>query len=497
MLINSSLKLNFNNTYIELPDSFYSASTPERVPEPYVVKFNHDLAVQLGFDPDDFSPDYLAQVFSGNNLLEGSQPIAQAYAGHQFGGLSPRLGDGRATLLGEINTQANTLLDMQLKGSGRTAFSRGGDGKATLYSVLREYLLSEAMFTLGIPTTRSLAVIGSGEKIVRDNREVPGAVLTRLASSHIRVGTFQYFAIRKDNEALKRLADYTIERHYPHVKELDNPYLGLLNEVIEKQIHLITQWMRVGFIHGVMNTDNMTVSGETIDYGPCAFLDTYDPDTKFSSIDTHGRYAFANQASIGYWNLARFAETLINLINPDENKSIELLTEAIDTYPDKFQISYLNVMRQKLGLFENGSKDPALINEFLNILHDDKIDYTLAFRYLSNAVSNEFQNDKLLELVNNKDRYEQWKTAWLERLNQQAADPIQRSKEMKAINPIFIPRNWYVEEALNTAADTGDFSLFNELHEVLKRPYTEQENFSKYATTPKPSSTNYKTYCGT
>lgn len=497
----SPLNLNFNNTYVDLPDPFYSASTPEQVPAPYLVKFNHELAKQLGFDPDAFSPDYLAQVFSGNELLEGSQPIAQAYAGHQFGGLSPRLGDGRATLLGEIKTQSNSLLDMQLKGSGRTAFSRGGDGKATLYSVLREYLISEAMFALDIPTTRSLAVIGSGEKILRDNREVPGAILTRVASSHIRVGTFQYFAIRDDLDGIKQLADYTIERHFPHVKKLAKPYLALLTEVMDKQIYLIAQWMRVGFIHGVMNTDNMTVSGETIDYGPCAFMDIYDPGTKFSSIDTLGRYAFANQVSIGYWNLARFAETLISLVDPDPDRSLKLLTEAVETYPDKFQISYLDVMRQKFGLLDSSPDDTLIINEFFDILQEEKLDYTLAFRYLNHAAkntkNNQLYNEKPFADLENRERFENWKTIWLDRLNMDATDPLQRSAEMNQANPVFIPRNWHVEQALTSAADSGDFSLFNAMHEALKNPYKEQANYTIFASTPQPSSTDYKTFCGT
>lgn len=501
------MHLDFKNTYADLPEVFYQASIPEQVPDPYVVKINHPLAEQIGFDPSAFNSTTLAELFSGNKLLEGSRPIAQAYAGHQFGGLSPQLGDGRAILLGEIKPQASTspevqLLDIQLKGSGRTAFSRSGDGKATLYSVLREYLISEAMFALGIPTTRSLAVIGSGEKIVRDNKKVPGAILTRVAASHIRVGTFQYFAIRGDLDSVKQLADYTIERHYPKAKLAANPYLALLEQVIDKQIHLITQWMRVGFIHGVMNTDNMTVSGETIDYGPCAFLDNYNPSAKFSSIDAHGRYAFANQASIGYWNLTRFAETLVSLVDSDTDKSLELLTQTLEAYPQTFQATLLEVMRQKLGLASSMQEtalqeDQRLVNEFLDILHQDEMDYTLAFRFLAQAVASDLHNDPLLDQVKNKERYQQWRSAWWAQLHKDEFDPVSSSAQMNRVNPIYIPRNWHVEQALTAAAESGDFSLFHEMHAVLKTPYTKQDNYTKYATTPVPSTTAYKTYCGT
>ena len=494
--------LNFNNTYVKLPEAFYQATMPESVSKPHLEKFNLALASELGIHVDAQDSEEMAAIFSGGQLLKGSEPIAQAYAGHQFGGLSPQLGDGRALLLGELINPQGKRFDIQLKGSGRTAFSRGGDGKATLYSVLREYLMAEAMHALSIPTTRSLAVVASGESIIRDGVPVPSAILTRVASSHIRVGTFQYFAIRGENELVKQLADYTIKRHYPEAEDTDNPYLALLENVIDHQIHLITQWIRVGFIHGVMNTDNMTVSGETIDYGPCAFLDTYSPEAKFSSIDRRGRYAFGNQSAIGYWNLARFAETLVGLIHKDSDKSVELLTEVLQTYPEKMEQSLLRMHRQKLGLMEARTEDEDLIKEFLDILKQDDIDYTLAFRALTDDVhinSQESENDRdsFVRLIKSHERYSNWKRQWLNRIDQDYSGSMPRAKIMSQVNPIYIPRNWHVEQALITAADNNDYTLFDELYEVLQQPYTKQQGREKYANTPSPSTSAYKTYCGT
>ena len=494
--MSKALTLKFHNTYAELPESFYSSTVPEQVTNPSLIKINQSLSADLGFSPDDYTEGYLAEIFSGNKLLEGSEPLAQAYAGHQFGGLSPQLGDGRACLLGEVQTSTGQLVDLQLKGSGRTAFSRRGDGKATLYSVLREYLISEAMYALGIPTTRSLAVVASGEDIMREG-SVPAGVLTRTASSHIRVGTFQYFAIRGDLEAVKILADYSIQKHYPELSELENPYIALLEAVMDNQIHLITQWMRVGFIHGVMNTDNMTVSGETIDYGPCAFLDAYDPQAKYSSIDTQGRYAFANQGPIGLWNLARFAETLITLIDKDEEKAIAQLTEMLETYASKFADKYSLMMHKKFGLIGNEPNDANIVNEFLEILQTDEVDYTIAFRALTDMVVNNFSDDGLSALITNSERYANWKVDWKNRLHDGSGELKASLELMQQANPIYIPRNWHVEQALNKAATDNDFSLFDDMLEVLKNPYTQQDAFEKYASTPYPSTSAYQTFCGT
>ena len=490
------LSLKFHNTYAELPESFYSSTVPEQVANPSLVKINQELAAELGFSPDDYTEQYLAEVFSGNKLLAGSEPLAQAYAGHQFGGLSPQLGDGRACLLGEVLSSSGKSLDLQLKGSGRTAYSRRGDGKATLYSALREYLISEAMHALKIPTTRSLAVVASGQNIMREGY-VPAGVLTRIASSHIRVGTFQYFAIRGELDSIKILADYSIQKHYPDIAEQKNPYLALIESVMERQIHLITQWMRVGFIHGVKNTDNVTISGETIDYGPCAFLDNYDPQAKFSSIDSQGRYAFSNQGPIGLWNLARFSETLITLIDSDEDKAIAQLTELLETYASKFADSYSAMMHKKFGILGNDPSDAQVVNEFLDILHADKVDYTLAFRELNSMVENNFTKDDLSKLISSSERYETWKIQWKYSLHDDAGELKANLEQMQCSNPIYIPRNWHVEEALNKAATENDFSLFNDMLDVLKNPYTQQDAFAKYASTPYPSTNDYQTFCGT
>jgi len=456
------LLLNFNNSYAQLPESFFDSCEPEKTQSPSLIKINQTLAESLGFNPNEFKKEYLAQVFSGNTLLHGSQPLAQAYAGHQFGGLSPQLGDGRACLLGEVNTQSGYSLDLQLKGSGRTAFSRRGDGKATLYSVLREYLISEAMYALNIPTTRSLAVVASGENIMRD-ASVPAAVLSRTATSHIRIGTFQYFAVRGDLESIKILADYSIQKHYPELYKLENPYLALLETVMQRQIHLICQWMRVGFIHGVMNTDNMTISGETIDYGPCAFLDTYDPQAKFSSIDSQGRYAFANQGPIGLWNLARFAETLITLVDTDEDQAISKLTQVLESYAEKFAIEYSRVMHKKFCIVGDEENATYIVNEFLEILQTDKIDYTLAFRALSNMIENNFASDDLSKFVNSKEKYTHWKSQWKKHLYNESGTLKASLEDMQKSNPIYISRNWHVEQALNTASNDNDYKIFDEL----------------------------------
>jgi len=496
------MSLIFNNTYIKLPEHFYAAILPETVKAPVLVKWNDELAKSLNSNLEHLSLKERAEYFSGNRHLEGSQALAQAYAGHQFGGLSPQLGDGRAHLLGEVINTKGQRVDIQLKGSGRTPYSRGGDGKATLYSVLREHLISEAMFNLGIPTTRSLAVVASGETIVRNGLAIPSAILTRVADSHIRVGTFQYFALRGEDESVKALADYTIERHYSEALEADNSYLSFFQAVLDKQIALITQWTRVGFIHGVMNTDNVTISGETIDFGPCAFLDTYNPQTKFSSIDRQGRYAFANQANISYWNMARFAEALISVVANDSEKAVELLTEVLQTYPVKLARALHEMQCKKFGFLETRKGDEDLINEFYELLQRDEVDYTLAFRALTERVMSDLPNDSLTATEDNLFNksgisYKEWRAQWLQRMQTEETNKAKHAARMNKSNPIYIPRNWHVEQALTTAADKNDFTLFDELLLVLQQPYTHQAHLNKYASTPFPSTSAYKTYCGT
>jgi len=431
-----------------------------------------------------------AAIFAGNTLPAGADPIAMAYAGHQFGNFVPQLGDGRAILLGEVIDQTGTRRDIQLKGAGRTAFSRGGDGRAALGPVLREYLLSEAMHALGVPTTRALAAVTTGEMVFRD-RALPGAVLTRIAASNIRVGTFQYFAARGDEDAIKMLADYVIERHYPALRDEANPYLALLATVVDRQASLIAQWLNIGFIHGVMNTDNMTISGETIDFGPCAFMDAYDAGTVFSSIDQFGRYAYAQQPHIAQWNLTRLAETLLGLIDPDEKQSIALASEVLDSFAGRFEHYWLAGMRQKLGLLTTQDGDRALVLNLLKTMQENTVDFTLFFRQLSTAEADPRR------LFSTPEAFDQWAETWHERLGGEARDPAARTLAMRLVNPAFIPRNHLVEQALAAAVDHADFQPFHELLAVLQNPFEEQPAHAHYAAAPPVSETAYRTFCGT
>ena len=420
-------------------------------------------------------------------MPNGSNSIAQAYAGHQFGHFT-MLGDGRALLIGEHILKNNERFDIQFKGSGKTPFSRNGDGRAALGPMLREYIISEAMNALNVPTTRSLAVVETGENVVREN-VLQGAILTRVASSHLRVGTFQYIAARNNEDELKTLFNYTIDRHYPNIKQSKNQALDLLKVLMEKQIDLVINWMRIGFIHGVMNTDNMTISGETIDYGPCAFMDTYDPQTVFSSIDKLGRYAYFNQPSITKWNLARFAECLIPLIDNDKNKAIDIATETINTFENNYEIKWLNMMRDKLGFFGEDSKDQVLILDLLTWMHQNKADYTNTFCFLMNKKIN---NDKIYQDEN----FLIWKKRWHERLSLNNGTPEKCLKLMRSVNPLVIPRNHKVEEAL-TAANDNDLNLLKKLIKILNNPYQNQKNISDYQIPISPSEQKYKTFCGT
>lgn len=479
---------NFDNSYARLPNDFYAEIELNPVRAPKLVKLNKSLAKDLGLDVEELQSDKAIAILAGNTAPEGSKPIAQAYAGHQFGHFT-MLGDGRAVLLGEQITPKEERFDIQLKGSGRTPFSRGGDGRAALGPMLREYIISEAMHALGIPTTRSLAVVTTGESIIRET-ELPGAVLTRVASSHLRVGTFQYAANMGSFENLEVLAHYAIIRHYEFIPNSETRYLRLLEEVIKRQADLIAKWQLVGFIHGVMNTDNMTISGETIDYGPCAFMDTYDPKTVFSSIDRHGRYAYENQPVIGGWNLARFAESLIPLIHEDPEQGIELAQNEISKYMPLYEESYQEGMRSKLGLFNKEEQDKELINELLDLMHKHRADYTNTFRGLTIG-------DMTDTPLSNKEEFKNWLEKWQARLSRQEQTKDEVRQLMESWNPVVIPRNHRVEEALEAAVN-GDYSVMEKLLKVLANPYDYTSELTKeYCSLPAPSNLPYRTFCGT
>jgi serine/tyrosine/threonine adenylyltransferase len=481
-----------SNTFAGLPERFFVRQTPAQVARPGLVKFNNELAAELGLDVGAMNQEDLAALFAGNILAAGSEPIAMAYAGHQFGNFVPQLGDGRAILLGEIVDRSGNRRDIQLKGAGRTAFSRGGDGRAALGPVLREYLVSEAMHALGIPTTRALAAVTTGEGVVRE-RYLPGAVLTRILASNIRVGTFQYFAARGDEEAVRLLADTVIARHYPELKGAANPYLALLSAVMERQAALVANWLNVGFVHGVMNTDNMAISGETIDFGPCAFLDDYDPAKVFSSIDQQGRYAFGNQPYIAQWNIARFAETLLPLFDSDEKRGIELATETINGFVAIFENFWLRGMREKIGLRREEAEDRRLIHDLLDALRKNRVDFTVFFRRLGDAVTGASDVRGLFETP---EAFEGWAVAWRARLDAEPMDGQARAAAMRRKNPAFIPRNHLVERALEATME-GDFQHFNTLLEILHRPFEDQPEFADYAVPLPPGCAPYVTYCGT
>ena len=477
----------FDNTYSKLPDPFISNTSPIPVKSPELVILNDNMAKQLGLNFSLISKKELSNLFSGNSLPEGSKSIAQAYAGHQFGHFT-MLGDGRAVLMGEHISKNNERFDIQFKGSGQTPFSRNGDGRAALGPMLREYIMSEAMHSLNIPTTRSLAVVKTGEDVVRESI-LQGAILTRVASSHLRVGTFQYVAMRNNESELRTLVDYTINRHYPNIKKSKNKALDLLKVLIELQIDLVVNWMRVGFIHGVMNTDNMSISGETIDYGPCAFMDTYDPQTVFSSIDELGRYAYFNQPSIAKWNLARFAECLIPLIDPKKEKAIEIATETINSFDKSYETKWVNMMRDKLGLFGQDQKDQVLIIDLLTWMHKNKADYTNTFCFL---MDENFQHNKIY----NDENFLIWKERWKERLKLNNNVPEKYLSLMKSVNPLVIPRNHKVEEVLESA-NNNDLSPLKKLINVLEKPYEKTKENIDYQSPAPVSDKKYKTFCGT
>ena len=487
MSYNNKIGWRFDNTYSKLPDSMLTKLAPTPVKAPELTILNNSLSKELGLNFTGLSDKNLASIFSGNLLPEGSDTIAQAYAGHQFGHFT-LLGDGRAIVIGEHLSKNNKRFDIQFKGSGKTPYSRNGDGRAVLGPMLREYIISEAMFGLGIPTTRSLAVVKTGEKVIRET-PLDGAILTRVAESHIRVGTFQYAVIAEDKKDLKILFDYTIDRHYPHIKDSKNPAVDLLKIVIEKQTKLVVDWMRVGFIHGVMNTDNMAISGETIDYGPCAFMDTYDPETVFSSIDQNGRYAFFNQPGITKWNLARFAECLVPLIHDDKNTGIQIATEIVNSFSEIYKKNWLEMMRKKLGLLGKEAKDEKLITDLLAWMHKNKADYTNTFCFLMNE---NFQNKKIY----NNQSFLDWKKQWQDRLKINSNSPEESLRLMRLSNPLVIPRNHKVEETLE-AANSGDLKPAKNLLKILEKPYEDKKEINKYQLPAPPSDKIYKTFCGT
>jgi serine/tyrosine/threonine adenylyltransferase len=489
--------LEFSNSYAALPAHFFGRLNPVPVAKPTLIKFNQDLALELRLDAAALDGPRLAAIFSGNSIPKGAEPIAMAYAGHQFGQFVPQLGDGRAILLGEVIDRFGARRDIQLKGAGRTPFSRSGDGRAALGPVLREYLVSEAMHAMGVSTTRALAAVATGEVVYRE-RPLPGAVLTRVAASHVRVGTFQYLAARGDVDGVKCLADYVIERHLPDLKAAEQPYLELLRSVAARQAKLVASWMQLGFIHGVMNTDNMAVSGETIDFGPCAFMDSYDPATVFSSIDGMGRYSYANQPAAAQWNLARFAETLLPLIDTDGARAVKAATEVIAAFSDRFTEHWLSGMRAKLGLMTSEPTDAELTRAWLEVMRRNQCDYTLGFRRLCDAVNaGEKAGAELRALFLHPREYEEWAEKWRLRLAREPQTDLERSAAMRRVNPAFIPRNHRIEQVISAAVEREDFAPFEEMLAVLSRPFEDQAAFAAYAAPPQPSERVLQTFCGT
>jgi len=487
----------FDNSYARLPARFFARLAPTPVPAPRLVRLNETLARHLGIDPDRLAAPEGVQMLAGNRLPDGAEPLAMAYAGHQFGSFVPQLGDGRALLLGEVQDRDGVRRDIQLKGAGRTPFSRTGDGRAALGPVLREYIVSEAMAALGISTTRALAAVTTGENIRREGLH-PGAVLTRVARSHVRVGTFEYFASRGDIDAVRRLTDYVIARHYPNAAASERPYRALLQTVIDGTAELIASWQLIGFIHGVMNTDNTSIAGETIDYGPCAFMDTFHPATVYSSIDVGGRYAYGNQPRIAHWNLGRFAQALLPLLGDDGDDAVAAAQGAIDTFPTRFQAAYHAGLRRKLGLAEEREGDRELAQDLLNVMAENKADFTLTFRRLSDAASAGPEADgPVRSLFYNPSAFDVWVARWRQRLAQEVTTRADRRAAMRTVNPAFIPRNHRVEMAIAAVQYGGDVTPLDELLTVLAAPYDDQPEFAHYAAPPQAHEMVCETFCGT
>jgi uncharacterized protein YdiU (UPF0061 family) len=498
-LNDKELRFGFDNTYAQLPEHFFARLDPTPVTAPRLVKVNVELAHELGLNAQAFASEQGVAILAGNRMAEGAEPVALAYAGHQFGHFVPQLGDGRANLLGEVVGRDGRRYDIQLKGSGRTPFSRGGDGRAALGPVLREYIVSEAMTALGVPTTRALAAVTTGEWVQRE-RFLPGAVLTRVAASHLRVGTFQYFATRGDTEGVQTLADYAIARHYPDAAQASHPYRALLEGVITRQAHLIAQWMLFGFIHGVMNTDNMSISGETIDYGPCAFMEIYDPATVFSSIDQGGRYAYGNQPRAALWNLARLAEALLPVLAQEagsEEAAVSTANEVLSAFEPQYQRARMAGLRRKLGLVTEREADTALAEDLLQLMATNRTDFTLTFRRLCDAAAGPEGNEGVRTLFADPGAYDRWAARWRERLEQEPAEAGARAAAMRSANPLFIPRNHLVEAALDAAIRRQDFKPFQELLEAVSRPFEERPGLERYAIPARPEEAVLQTFCGT
>ena len=492
----------FDNSYARDLQGFYAPCQPEAAPKPALLFLNHALAEELGLDFAALDEASLAELFAGNALPEGATPIAQAYAGHQFGNFSPQLGDGRALLIGEVIDRAGRRRDISFKGSGRTPFSRGGDGRAAIGPMLREALVSEAMHALGLPTTRALAVAGTGERVLRE-LPLPGANLTRVAASHLRVGTFEYFARRGDDARVRQLADYAIARHDPELLESETRYADFLRAVMQRQAALVARWMGIGFIHGVMNTDNMSIAGETIDYGPCAFMEAYDPQAVFSSIDHQGRYAYRNQPPIAQWNLARLAEALLPLLADDEVRAVEEATAILNTFPDHYLRHWLDVMRAKLGLQQvrDDESDTALAQEWLALLHANGADFTQSFRLLADAAAGDA--GPLRDRFIDREALDAWLARWYLRCAEEdgeagTTEAAARAQRMRMTNPRIIPRNHLVEEALQAASRSGDLQAFEQLLAAIRQPYSDAEALARYAE-PAPAEfmAGFKTFCGT
>jgi len=487
----------FENSYAQLPERFFARLPPTPVRAPRLLRLNHGLARELGLDPDDLATPQGLDMLAGNQVPGGSQPLAMVYAGFQFGNWVPQLGDGRAILLGELTDRAGVRRDVQLKGSGPTPFSRRGDGRAALGPVLREYVVSEAMAALGIPTTRSLAAVATGETILREG-PLPGAVLTRVAQSHVRVGTFQFFAGQQDADGLRTLADYVIQRHYPAAATRDDRYTGLLESVIERQAELVARWQLVGFIHGVMNTDNMSIAGETIDYGPCAFMDTYHPETVYSSIDHAGRYAYQNQPAIAHWNLAGLARCLLPIVAADREEAVARLSSALDAFPDRFDAHYRAGLRRKLGLGEPQAGDDALADDLLRRMAENEADFTLTFRGLAHEVAGPSdERAPVRSLFAEPTAFDEWVPRWRNRLARASRAAAEVARDMASVNPAFIPRNHRVEEAIRAAVDHDDLDPFEQLLEVTASPYLEQPGRERHAAPPRPEEVVHATFCGT
>ena len=487
----------FDNRYARLGKEFYVSTTPSPVSDPEMIIYNHALGAELGLSGTCLnSPDGTA-IFAGNRIPEGAEPLAMAYSGHQFGHFSPQLGDGRALLLGQIYNPGGTLRDIHLKGTGQTYFSGNGDGRSALGPVLREYLVSEAMAKLGVPTTRALAAVTTGEDVARQQL-LPGGVITRIATSFVRVGTFEFFASRGNLAAVTQLADYVIQHAYPQCRDRPNPYLALLAAIIDCQAALIAQWMQLGFIHGVMNTDNMSIAGETIDYGPCAFMDHYAPDQVYSSIDLHGRYAYNNQPTIGQWNLTRLAESILPLLADDTETAVESAKAALDKYTGLYEEYWLGGMRKKTGLLTPAAGDKALINALLDVMAKNRADFTLTFYHLSRLETIPSDQDEALHaLFESPGLIGHWTQQWRARLHKEQSNDAMRKAGMQAVNPVYIPRNHRIEAAIRAAEDNEDFSVFHNLHEVLQKPYQLQLQKDIYMLPPEPDEVVQQTFCGT